>query len=149
MRALVGTLTPLLVLLAVSCGGEAQGPAGPDPTSPPEELVSLLDAGGIAGINDRLTVSQQGRVQFTSNAPSRQRTAQLSQEELQRLREALAKVDFGKLPRSTNPDAGSPDSLYHEIRYQGHSVELVYKDIPPALEPVLRQLGPLMTELSR
>lgn len=111
--------------------------------------MSLHDAGGIAGINDQLSVSRQGKVLFTSSSPPRQRTTELSDEGLRRLEEALAKVDLSALPRPTNPEAGSPDALYHGITYEGHSIELVDKNIPPALDPVLRQLGPLMTELSR
>lgn len=137
-----------LVLLMAGCGGEAELPAGPGSTVASEELVSLVDAGGIAGINDRLAVTWGGKVQFTGNSPPRQRAAQLSQNELDRLKSALAQVDIGAL-RSTRSDVVEPDALYHSLSYQGQMIELDYDAVPPRLDPVLRQLGTLMTQLSQ
>lgn len=128
-------------LLLVSCTGRSGDPL------PPDGLVGLKNTGGIAGIDEKLIVSRQGKVTFTSRRLTGQRTAQLTPEELGSLKQALEKADLRTLPRPTEPAQGPVDYLYRGLIYPGGAADLNDTRSVAALAPVFRQLEPLMARL--
>jgi len=83
------------------------------------ELVSFQVSGGFAGVDDRLTIDRQGVVLLTHRA-GKQSRANLSQQELNQLKETLANAEFQSLkPKYVN--ANAYDAFSYTVRYSAES----------------------------
>lgn len=152
-RPRVGVLTVVMSVLlgmgASACGAYAgAGPgAGAGVGAPPgsDVLVAYRVSGGIAGVDERLVVSEDGRVVHTSRqAPAEH--GRLSAEELAGLVAALEASDFATLPPDT-VDPNVADAFVYEVTYEGHRVRTSDGAVPALLAPVIERLATVLAGL--
>ncbi len=128
------------------CGGRSdQSEDGSDPpaTSPAPDagLVELHVTGGIAGVDERLVVTNGGDLRFTSTVEEQVGT--LTPEELDRLRGLLADADFDALPEeSYDPDVR--DAFGYTVTHGGRTVSATETVVPDELNPLLAELRSIM-----
>lgn len=141
------TATGLILLLAL-VGGSLGACGGSEPEKSSDEspgtgtLVVFRKSGGIAGVDERLTVKRSGSATTTIRGGSR-RTFTVSEETLRGLEDALEQADFASLRRSY-PDPGVADAFEYRITYEGRTVRAVETVVPAALEAavdILTRIG--------
>lgn len=149
-RGTAGALAgALLVVLAAGCGETADEGSGPAPgtprtsssapaPSPGQTLLEMTVTGGIAGVDKRLTVREDGS--WTSTAKSgAEHTGRMTPAELTGLNRALEKSDFAHLPATPT---GTPvaDGFLYRITYAGRTVVTADGSQPAGLRDVLSAL---------
>jgi hypothetical protein len=132
----------LVVAVATACGPAGTGAggaggAGGNASTPPRSgvLVTYRVSGGFAGVDERLVVSRDGTVVYTSGQAPPER-GRLTADERAALVEALEASDFATLPRDT-VDPHVADAFVYEVTYAGRRVRTSDGAIPPRLAPVL------------
>jgi hypothetical protein len=137
-------LRPLIALTGVGlalagCGSDAEGGGG---TAPPPKLAAPLTyerAGGLAPHQDKLVVQPDGSATLTVSGKTK--TLRLPGAQVATIAEDLERSGFARVPaRSTSPQP-VPDAFGHRITYQGHTVTTDDAAIPPALRPLVGELG--------
>jgi hypothetical protein len=105
------------------------------------ELVFFQVSGGFAGVDDRLTIDRQGVALLTHRA-GKQSRANLSQQELNQLKQTLANAKFQSLkPKYVN--ANAYDAFSYTVRYSCRVVTADDGSVPGQLQPVIDQLRAL------
>jgi hypothetical protein len=146
VAALAGAL---LVLALAACDGGSPAPAdprstpassAPDVTEPPaaDFLVEYGRQGGIAGVDDRLTVLPDGAYEISRNSVQPRRGT-LPPAELAALRATLERTNFADIP-AVNSGGGIVDGFTHYVVYGDHAVLAEDGAIPAALRPVISAL---------
>ncbi|MFF0450526.1 hypothetical protein ACFYT4_29770 [Streptomyces sp. NPDC004609] len=101
-------------------------------------LVVVTVTGGIAGVNDRLTVREDGTY-TTASPPGPDRSGRMTPAGLRALRRALDKAGFPRLPATaTGPPVA--DGFHYRITHGGHTVVTDDVSQPPALRDVFTAL---------
>ena len=133
----------LLMLLTVPllaaglCGCAGAGGA------PPGTLVTFRVTGGLAGVDDRLTVTERGEVRVARARPPRERGGRLHDQELATLRGRLEAAGLRGLPRR-GVDGLVRDGFEYTVSYEGAMVSAADGAIPPGLAPVIQQLSEIL-----
>ncbi|WP_405998543.1 hypothetical protein [Streptomyces sp. NBC_00829] len=120
-------------------GGTASPTASaPTPATPARTLVEMTVTGGIAGVRNRLVVRDDGTY-TTSSKAGPGGAGRMTPAELTKLRGALEKADFARLPSESH---GSPvaDGFTYRITYAGHTVTTDDTARVPALREVFAAL---------
>lgn len=110
---------------------------------PGERLVDYQRTGGIAGLDDRLTVLRTGLAVRTQRG-SQPRVFHVPPDDLADLRVALAAADFPSLAPSYLPPVPIPDAFSYEIRHQGRTVVTTDGAVPARLEHAIAVLNRLL-----
>lgn len=150
--------SPLLLagagaFLIAGCGGSGSGSSatrtGATTTVKTPASKAQIDfqvTGGIAGVNQKLSVAPDGRANVTTGfrqGASKQRF-QLSDTELADLRDKLVAADIGHLPKP--PPSGCSDCFEYSIQYLGLSYRADQISIPKPLQPAIAALTKLVSE---
>ena len=135
MRALVLTVG-LAVALGACGGGEepASAPAGGKLEGPLQFLVT----GGEAFREDRMTVQPDGAVRVRTRQG--ERSARLSQGELDELVARLQTAGFEEIPQDSTTEPPIPDALGYGVVYEGREVNTDDGSMPQELEPLIASL---------
>lgn len=114
------------------------------PPSPPVRsgvLVSYHRSGGLAGVDDHITVHTDGRVN------RRGRTARcalrLDRRELAGLRADLDRAHLAALDSTVRPQR-AVDSFAYQVAYRGRTAQVFDTAVPAALQPVLARFNALI-----
>jgi len=106
----------------------------------PATLVTFHKSGGVAGVDQRLTVRTDGRAAISNRGATTQHR-QLRASTMRRLRSRLAAAHLERpLPQ---PPMGCADCFEYAISYHGHHVKLIDAGNLPA------RVVPLVNELTR
>ncbi|MCX5404656.1 hypothetical protein OHA37_12270 [Streptomyces sp. NBC_00335] len=120
-------------------------PAPAPSVSPPgagETLVAVTRSGGIAGKNSTLIIKGDGSfLRLNAKAETVDRD-KLSASALAKLRTALQKADFPRLPRISMPEQPVFDSFTYAFRHGGYEVAADQSTLPRPLQGVLSALPP-------
>ncbi|WP_238016565.1 hypothetical protein KZZ52_10970 [Dactylosporangium sp. AC04546] len=116
----------------------------PSPTASAATLVAFTRTGGIAGVNDRLTVAQDGS--YTIQTRSGTKTGKLAPQELAALKQALGSVDFTKIPNVNANNGTVADGFTYSVIYNGREIVAEDGAIPPALQPILGTLSAVLSK---
>ncbi|MEV6929833.1 hypothetical protein AB0M46_35845 [Dactylosporangium sp. NPDC051485] len=130
------------------------GPSGGPQTTPgststqgnatqTDTLVAFTRTGGLAGVNDKLTVRPDGS--YTIQTKSGSKNGKLSGDELAALKAALVSTDFNKMP-TVNDNGSVADGYTYTITYAGKQITAKDGAIPPALQPVISALGGFLSK---
>jgi hypothetical protein len=106
-------------------------------------VITYNKSGGIAGINDTLTVYADGTLKL-QNRRGEDRTAQVDPSELNKLRDLLASPEFAGLQLS--PPVVAPDQFAYELTVPGRAEPIVTVEgaqNPQILSQVIDELGNL------
>jgi hypothetical protein len=137
--------TPQAAQSATSQAPTTSAPNTPAATPSPSlgtTLVEYARQGGLAGLDDRIIVKQDGEYTMIRRARPTT-TRRLSPEELTRLRKLLDASDFAKIP-SVNPGNNITDGFKYRIVYQGREVLAEDGGVPPKLEEVFGTLDVIL-----
>lgn len=143
MRAWAGICAVMVVTAAVltGCLGTRTLPV-PDPAEP-TLLVDYQRTGGIAGMNDRLVIFDNGAGLVSSRTTSRE--IQLNTSDLEQISMVFSAAHFTELEGNYTSPRGGADFMQYSIRYQGRTVNTEDTAIPPALEPVIEELNRILS----
>jgi hypothetical protein len=118
-----------------------------------EALVEYRRRGGMAGLNQRLTVYADGTIKLDDRRARTVTTAMASEAELSRVREALARVGEERWSRWPQPSLrwfthATHDPLRVEVRRGGRRITHS-SDAQDELAPVLAELDALLSRAVR
>jgi hypothetical protein len=143
MRRWAG-ICALLVVTAVvlsGCVGTKTLPV-PDPAEP-TLFVDYQRTGGIAGMNDRLVIFDNGVALVSGRTTSRE--IHLNQSDLEQISTVFEAAKFTALEGNYTSPRGGADFMQYSISYQGKTVNTEDTAIPPALEPVIGELNRILS----
>lgn len=136
----------VLTLPLLAAPASARACALPPAPPRPKPLVVFTRVGGVAGLNDRLTIRADGTatVEHGFLFPRHPRvTVRLTGSERRALVADLERARFTRLaPRSATPPY--PDAFQYTITYRGHTVRRSDADRPGALWAVIRRLTAIL-----
>ena len=143
MRRWAGICAVLVVTAVVltGCLGTKTLPV-PNPAEP-TLFVDYQRTGGIAGVNDRLVIFDNGVALVQSRTTSRE--IQLNKSDLERVSTVFSTARFTELEGNYTSLRGGADFMQYSIGYQGKTVNTEDTAIPPALEPVIEELNHILS----
>jgi heat shock protein HslJ len=107
-------------------------------------LVEFTRTGGFAGFNDALIIYQDGSAVVTRKEFTREIT--LTADELSTIRQLLQDASFGSLLPDYPPAAPGADYFTYTLTYEGKTVTAQDTGVPEALQPLIEELGTLVSE---
>jgi hypothetical protein len=105
--------------------------------------VDYQRSGGIAGVNDRLVVFDNGVALVSSRITSRE--IQLNQSELEQISHVFEAARFTALEGNYTSPRGGADFMQYSISYKGKTINTEDTAIPPAMEPVIEAMNRIMS----
>jgi len=139
MRMATGLLA-ILVITATALTGCLSTKTIPEPSpANPILLVDYQRSGGIAGVDDRLVVFDNGATLVRSRSISREIT--LNESDLHSLRTIFDESGFVDLQGNFTSARGGADLMRYRISYHNKTVITEDTAIPSTLEPVIRELN--------
>jgi hypothetical protein len=142
-----GTSTPTASTPAARPGAPApsstgSAPAGSAPATA-TYLVEYARQGGLAGVDDRLSVRPNGAYEITRGGAAPRRGS-LPAPELAELSAVLRSANFADIP-AVNSGGDIVDGYTHQVVYGQHAVLAEDGGVPDALRPVLGALDGIIT----
>lgn len=126
---------------APSTSAPAPAPSASTPTSD-ETLLAVTRSGGISGKTSTLIIKGDGSfLRLNAKAETVDRD-KLSAAALAKLRTALQKADFPRLPRISMPKEPVFDGFTYAFRHGGYEVAAAQTALPRPLEGVMSALPP-------
>jgi hypothetical protein len=144
MRRWTGICAILVVstLVLTGCVGVKTQPV-PRPAAP-TLFVDYQRTGGIAGVNDRLVIFDNGVMLVSSRTTSLE--IMLNQSDLEGLSGIFTKAKFSELEGNYTSRRGSADLLQYSISYRGWTVNTEDTAVPASLEPVISELDRILND---
>jgi hypothetical protein len=106
-------------------------------------LLDYHRTGGIAGVDDRLIIFDNGMALISTKTVNRE--FQINQVEIERIQRIFSQAEFTSLQGNyTSPYSGA-DFLHYSITYQNKTIMTEDTVIPYSLQPVIRELNALLT----
>ena len=132
------TVIAIIAVVAVSgcLGSRSIPPASP---SPPAVLLDYHRTGGIAGVDDRLVIFDNGAALVATRVVSHEFTVNRS--ELRRLDGLFVQAGFAALQGNYTSARGGADLMRYTITYANNTVITEDSVVPPVLQPVLSELN--------
>ena len=137
-------ISAVLVVIAIvlsGCLGAKPMPA-PNPANP-TLFVDYQRTGGIAGVNDRLVIFDNGVGLVSSRTASRE--ILLNQSDLKQISAIFEGGQFHALDGNFTSRYGGADLMQYSINYQGKTVITEDTAIPPPLEPVIKEMDRILS----
>ena len=134
-------ITVVLAVMAAGCLGERTAAPASEPL--PSLLLDYHRAGGIAGIDDRLVVFDNGVAVISTRAVSHEFFVNRS--ELERLDRIFVQAGYTTLQENYTSAFGGADFIRYSITYQNKSVVTEDTVIPFSLQPVIRELNAFLS----
>jgi len=143
MRIWTGICAVLVIAAVVltGCIGVKTLPV-PRPETP-SLFVDYQRTGGIAGVNDRLVIFDNGVTLVSSRTTSRELL--LTQSDLEQISAVFDTAQFPTLEGNYTSRRGGADFMQYSISYQGRTVNTEDTAIPPSLEPVIREMDRILS----
>ena len=134
----------MLVVAAIVLAGclGMKTPPVPDHAAP-ILFVDYQRTGGVAGVDDRLVIFDNGVTLVKSRTATRE--ILLNQSDLEQISAVFDAGQFAMLEGNYTSRRGGADLLQYSIRYQGKTVITEDTAIPPSLEPVIREMDHIIS----
>jgi hypothetical protein len=123
---------------------DAMGVLLSGPVSTTDILVDYHRTGGIAGFDDRITVSSAGLATRTARGGPPE-TFQVAASDLHALEQALAAADFPSLPAKSLPRVPVADGFSYEITHLGKTAVTADGAVPAGLTELITVLDRLLS----
>jgi len=107
--------------------------------TPPAILVDYLRTGGVARLDERLVIFDNGDAVFSGKDVNRE--IQINQTELETLSNLFDKAQFSMLENNYTSHRYGADFIHYIISYHGKIVYTEDSAVPPALQPVIDELN--------
>jgi hypothetical protein len=131
------------VFLTGCIGQKAQTEAQ---TEPPSILVTYERTGGVAGLDDRLVIFDNGVGVLMSRSGSTE--ISLSKLDMARINALFSEAQFSMLQTNYTVSRPSADLVKYSVGYHGKTVTVQDTAIPPSLQPVLNELDRFVNSAS-
>jgi hypothetical protein len=119
------------------CLGSRTPPVSRPPV--PAVLVDYYRTGGIAGIQDRLVIFDNGVVVVSGRTENHE--FDLNQTDIDRIVLLFEQARFSTLEGNYSGRPGSADLIRYTITYQNNTISAEDTAIPPSLQPVVDNLN--------
>jgi len=133
----------VLVVTAIVLAGclGTKTPAIPD-TANPNLFVDYQRTGGIAGVNDRLVIFDNGAALVSSRTTSRE--ILLNKTNLEQVSALFDAAQFTMLEGNYTSRRRGADLMLYSLSYQGKTVITEDTAIPSSLEPVIEEMNRIL-----
>ncbi len=128
----------MLLAAVVLSGCLAKTPPASNST-PPAILVDYQRAGGIAGLDDRVVIFDNGVAVISRKTVSTEIV--LNQSDLERVSRILKDAQFSMLQGNYSARRGAADYFRYIISYHNKTVIAEDSAIPPSLQPVIEEMN--------
>jgi len=137
-------IIPCCLLILILAGAGCLGTRIPEPASqtPPAVLVDYHRTGGIAGINDRLVIFDNGVAVISGRSGNTEML--LNQSDLALLSVLFNQSGYSQLQTQYSAPRGSSDRITYSISYHGKTVTTDDSTVPPSLLPVIADLNHIL-----
>src|SRR5208337_330400 len=135
----------LVVVAAAGCLGVRTLPVA-KPT-PPAVMLDYHRVGGIAGLDDRLVIFDNGAAVFSSRTLSRELL--LNQTDLNRISALFSEAQYSMLEGNYTSWQGGADFIHYTVMYHGKTVNTEDSAVPPSLQPILDEMNRIISEASK
>jgi len=135
----------VLFLIAVVMVSGCLGSRTPPVSRPevPSVLVDYNRSGGIAGIQDRLVIFDNGVAVVSGRTGNHE--IELNQTDIDRIILLFEQGHFPSLESNYSGRHGSADLIRYTIIYQGKTVSAEDTAIPPSIQPVIDELNRIIS----
>jgi len=143
MKTWAGTGVVLVVIAIVLAG--CLGVKTPPVSRPsaPTLFVDYQRTGGIAGLNDRLVIFDNGVTLVSSRTTSRE--ILLNKSDLEQISALFDAAQFSTLEGNYTSRRGGADFMQYSISYRGKTVNTEDTAIPESLDPVISGMNLIMS----
>lgn len=143
LRTSTGICAVLVItaIVLTGCLG-VKTPAVPDQTNP-TIFVDYQRTGGIAGVNDRLVIFDNGVALVSSRTTSRE--ILFNQSDLEQISAVFDAGQFQALEGNYTSRRGGADIMQYSISYRGKTVNTEDTAIPPTLEPIIKEMNRVLS----
>lgn len=133
----------IITVVAILCSGciTTKIPAVSKPV-PPAVFIDYQKTGGIAGIDERLVIFDNGVALISGSSGSVELA--LNTSDLERISTILDQAQFPMLQNNYPAPRGGADLMNYTISYHGKTVTLEDTAIPPQVQPVLDEMNRIM-----
>jgi len=133
----------LILALVVVCG--CLGSKTPPVSRPhaPSVLVDYYRTGGIAGLDDRLVIFDNGVVVVSSKTVNQE--IEINKTDIERIVTLFNQSQFPMLEGNYSARPGTADLITYTISYHNKTVNTEDTVIPPSLQPVIDELNRILT----
>jgi hypothetical protein len=111
-------------------------------SAPPSVFVDYQRNGGIAGLNDRVVIFDNGVTLISSRAVNTE--IHLNQTELERIGILFGESKFSTLDGNYTSRRGGADFMQYTISYHGKMVHTEETAIPSVLQPIIEELNQIL-----
>jgi len=136
IHAAVCILCLLAAAMSAGCTNSPIHPAHTEP--PPAVIVDYHRSGGLAGLDDRLVIFDNGAAIVSSRMSSRE--INLTQTDLDHLSSVFSDAQFTMLENNYTARLGT-DLVHYSISYRGKTVNTEDSATPPQLQQVIDELN--------
>jgi len=135
----------IVILATVALSGclGVKTPAVSRPT-PPAVFVDYHRTGGIAGLDDRIVIFDNGVAVISQKSASTEIT--LNQTDLDRISELFKEAQFSMLLGNYTSRRGSADYFRYTISYHSKTVVAEDSAVPPSLQPVIDEMNRIINK---
>lgn len=134
-------LCTLVTVLAAGCLGE-KAPA-PEGTAAPGVVLNYHRTGGIAGVDDRLVIFDNGFAVLSTKTSSHD--FQVSKAELARILRLFEDANFNSLEGNFTSRHTGADFLQYRITYFEKTIITEDSVIPDSLQPIITELNMIIS----
>jgi hypothetical protein len=127
----------IVTLLVSGCIG-SKTPAVANP-SPPEVLLDYHCTGGLAGVDNRLVIFDNGAALISTRSMNRE--LQVNNSELERFDRIFRQAGFETLEGNYTSVSGGADFMRYSITFRNKTVITEDTVTPYPLQPVIRELN--------
>jgi hypothetical protein len=113
-------------------------------STPPSIFVDYQRTGGIAGLNDRVVIFDNGIILISSRGFSNE--SRLNQTELDRIDNLFEKNTFFSLNGNYTSQRRGADYFQYTISYRGKTVHTEDTAIPSSLEPIIFEMNGFLSQ---
>jgi len=131
----------ILAVMASGCLG-ARTPVTGSPI-PPVVLLDYHRTGGIAGVDDRLVIFDNGAAVISTRAVNREML--VNQTELARINRLFEQAEFDTLQGNYTSRHGGADFMRYSITYHTKSVITEDTAVPTELQPVINEMNAIIS----
>ena len=111
--------------------------------TPPAVFVDYQRTGGIAGLNDRIVIFDNGVMLISSRAVNNE--SLLNQTELEWISNLFEESKFSSLDGNYTSQRGGVDFFQYTISYRGKTVHTEDTAIPSSLQPIIEEMNRILT----
>jgi hypothetical protein len=134
----------LIAVAAAGCLGVKTPPVA-KPT-PPSIMLDYHRSGGIAGIDDRLVIFDNGVALFSSRTINRELS--LNQTALDRITALFYEAQYSLLQGNFTSRHGGADIIHYTITYRGKTINTEDSAVPPSLQLIIDEMNRIILEES-